>query len=203
MNSPKGTNNKIELPFGTSLYDLKVPAMPAAENLLTRDGLRLFSPAASLVGVGETFFARNPVESQIVLASLRDASDLLRLLLDGGNSTKAGYLAGAFRRIGRPELADEIVRAMRRSGYDVRESDPFEATQSIGKLGAGSAPIVGRLKMMWEATRKTVIKDFPKAPGVPKEKDRELYLRNVDEIYQSDAYHSLSIEGYSVSGCSD
>ena len=67
------------------------------------DGLRLFSPAASLVGVGETFFARNPVESQVVLASLADASDLLRLLLDGGNSTKAGYLAGAFRRIGRAE----------------------------------------------------------------------------------------------------
>jgi fido (protein-threonine AMPylation protein) len=200
VNSPKGTNNKIELPFGTSLYDLKVTAMPAAENLLTRDGLHLFSPAASLVGVGETFFARNPVESQIVLASLRDASDLFRLLLDGGNSTKAGYLAGAFRRIGRPELADEIVRAMKRSGYDVRESRPFEATLSIGKPRPGSVPIVGRLEMMWEATRETVIKDFPKAPGLPKGKDREVYLHNVDEIYRSDAYHSLSIEGYSVSG---
>jgi hypothetical protein len=61
--------------------------------------------------VGETFFARNPVESQVVLASLRDAAGLLRILLDGGNLTKAGYLAGAFRRIGRPELADEILRA--------------------------------------------------------------------------------------------
>jgi fido (protein-threonine AMPylation protein) len=134
-----------------------------------------------------------------VLASLPDASDLLRLLLDGGNSTKAGYIAGAFRRIGRAELADEIVRAMKRSGYDVREIDPFEATQAVGKPRAGSAPIVGRLEMMWEATRETVIKDFPKTPGLPKEKDREAYLRNVDEIYQSDAYHSLSIEGYSVS----
>jgi hypothetical protein len=38
-----------------------------------RDGLRLFSPAASLVGVAETFFARNPVESQVLLASLADA----------------------------------------------------------------------------------------------------------------------------------
>ena len=101
VNSPKGTNNEIKPFFGTSLYDLKVAAMPAAANLVMRDGLRLFSPAASLAGVGETFFARNPVESQVVLASLADASDLLRLLLDGGNSTKAGYLAGASRRIGR------------------------------------------------------------------------------------------------------
>jgi fido (protein-threonine AMPylation protein) len=37
---------------------------------------------------------------------------------------------------------------------------------------------------------------FPKAPGLPK--NREEYLGFVDEIYKSDAYHSLSIEGYSV-----
>jgi len=196
VNSPKGTNNKVELLFGTSLYDLKVPEMPAAGNLAMRDSLHLFSPAASLVGVGETFFARNPVESQVVLASLADASDLLRLLLDGGNSTKAGYLAGAFRRIGRAELAEEIVRAMKRAGYDVRESDPFEAGQPFGRPRSGAAPIVGRLEMMWQATRDTVIKNFPKAPGLPK--DSGAYLRKVDEIYLSDAYHSLSIEGYSV-----
>jgi fido (protein-threonine AMPylation protein) len=194
--SPKGTNHLNKLLFGTSVYDLKVPAMPAAANLVIRDGLRLFSPAASLVEVGETFFARNPVESQVVLASLGDASDLLRLLLDGGNSTKAGYLAGAFRRIGRAELAEEIVRAMKRAGYDVRESDPFEAGQTFGRPRPGAAPIVGRLEMIWQATRDTVIKNFPKAPGLPK--DTGAYLRNVDEIYKSDAYHSLSIEGYSV-----
>jgi fido (protein-threonine AMPylation protein) len=194
--SPKGSNHLINLLYGTSLYDLKVPEMPAPRNLVMRDGLRLFSPAASLVGVGETFFARNPVESQVVLASLADASDLLRLLLDGGNSTKAGYLAGAFRRIGRTELAEEIVRAMKRAGYDVRESDPFDAGLTRGRPRPGAVPIVGRLEMMWQATRDTVIKNFPKAPGLPK--DSGTYLRNVDEIYQSDAYHSLSIEGYSV-----
>ncbi len=196
VNSPKGANNEIKLLFGTSLYDLKVAAMPPAGNLVMRDGLRLFSPAASLAGVGETFFARNPVESQVVLASLPDASDLLRLLLDGGNSTKAGYLAVALRRIGRAELADEIVRAMKRAGYDVRESDPFEAGQTFGRPRPGAAPIVGRLEMMWQATRDTIIRNFPKAPGLPK--DSGAYLRNVDEIYQTDAYHSLSIEGYSV-----
>src|SRR5271156_5223640 len=169
LNSPKGTNNEIKLLFGTSLYDLKVGAMPAAPNLVLRDGLRLFSAAASLAGVGESFFARNPVESQVVLASLADASDLLRLLLDGGNSTKAGYLAGALRRIGRAELADEIVRGMKRAGYDVRESNPFESGQPFGRPRPGAAPIVGRLEMMWQAMRDTVINNFPKAPGLPKD----------------------------------
>jgi fido (protein-threonine AMPylation protein) len=44
--------------------------------------------------------------------------------------------------------------------------------------------------------RETVIRTFPKAPGLPKNK--KAYLRFVDDIYKSDAYHSLSIEGYSV-----
>jgi hypothetical protein len=141
VNSPKGTNNEIKLLFGTSLYDLKVAAMPAAANLVMRDSLRLFSPARSLVGAGETFFARDPVDSQVVLAILADASNLLRLLLEGGNSTKAGYLAGVFRRIGRAELADEIVRARKRAGYDVRESDPFEAGRTFSRPRPG---VIGR-----------------------------------------------------------
>jgi len=196
VNSPKGTNNAIKLLFGTELYDLKVPEMPTAADLVARDGLRLFSPAAALVRVTESFFSRNPVETQVVLASLGEGSDLLRLLLNGGHSAKAGYLAGAFRQTGRPALADEIIGAMKSAGYDVRESDPFEAGQIFGTPRRAAAPIVGRVEMLWESMRGAVIETFPKAPGLPK--DKEGYLRAVDEIYQSDAYHSLSIEGYSV-----
>jgi hypothetical protein len=194
--SPKGTNHSISLLFGTSLYDLKVPQMPETANLAMRGGLRLFSPAASLVGVAESFFARNPVEMQVVLASLRDASELLRLLLNGGHSAKAGHLAGAFRQTGHPEIADEMLAAMKSAGYDVRESNPFEAGQIFGQLRRATPPIVGRVEMLWESMRGPVIDTFPKAPGLPK--DRNAYLRAVDEIYQSDAYHSLSIEGYTV-----
>ena len=197
INSPNGTNNKIELLFGTSLYDLRAAEMPAAANLVTRDGLRVFSAPASLVRVSETFFARNPVEMQVVLASLSDASDVLRLLLNGGHSAKAGYIAGAFRQTGRGGIADEIVSAMKAAGYDVRESNPFEAGQVFGTPRPAAAPIVGRVQMLWESMRGTVLETFPKAPGLPK--DKGAYLRFVDEIYKSDAYHSLSIEGYSVS----
>lgn len=194
--SPKGTNHAVGLPFGTSVFDLKVPAMPARNDLVTRDGLRLFSPAAALVRVAESFFARNPVDTQVVLASLDDASELLRLLLNGGHSSKAGYLAGALRATGRPLLGDEIIGAMKIAGYDVRESNPFEAGQIFGTPRRAAAPIVERIEMLWKSMRGTVIETFPKAPGLPK--DREAYLRFVDGIYQSDAYHSLSIEGYSV-----
>ena len=124
IRSSKEANNIVKLPFGTSIYDLKQADMPAAADVTVRDGLRLFYPAAALVKVPEAFFARNPIESQVALASIADVSDVLRRLLDGGYSVVAGRLAGAFRRIGR---ADEIIAAMKAANYGMRETDPFAA----------------------------------------------------------------------------
>ncbi|MGA2647855.1 MAG: Fic family protein [Candidatus Sulfotelmatobacter sp.] len=194
--SPRATNHTMDLLFHTSLYDLKQREMPPAADVSVKDGLRLFSPAAALVKAPEAFFTRSPIEAQVVLAGIRDASDVLHHLLNGGRSAKAGQLAGAFRRIGRPRIADEIVKTMKAAGYDVRESDPFTAQQSVSVLPAATAPIVGRMQAMWESMRGAVVEMFPKAPGLPK--SRREYLRFVDDIYKSDAYHSLSIEGYSV-----
>ena len=194
--SPKATNHTTELLLGTSMYDLKQADMPAAADVSVRNGLRLFSPAAALVKAPEAFFNRNPIETQVALSSLADAADVLGHLLDGGRTVKAGQIAGAFRRIGRPEFADEIVKTMKRASYGVRESDPFAPEQTFRALPAAVSPIVGRIEAMWDTMRGVVIENFPKAPGLPK--DRKEYLGFVDDIYKSDAYHSLSIEGHSV-----
>ena len=47
--TPKGTNNAVELLFGTSVYDLKAKQMPSEADLTDRQGLRLFEPAAALI----------------------------------------------------------------------------------------------------------------------------------------------------------
>jgi hypothetical protein len=44
--------------------------------------------------------------------------------------------------------------------------------------------------------REAIIDAFPTPPGIPN--DKATYLKQVDEIYVTDAYHSLSIEGYPV-----
>jgi len=195
--TPKGGNNTVELLFGTSLYDLKQKRMPPEADLTERERLRLYTPEAALIKVPEAFFVRSPVEAQVVLSGIRDASDELGRLLDGGHSAIAGRLAGAFRRIGRPHFADDILRSMKAAGYDVRENDPFTPQQGFGAFSHAAAPIVGRLQAMWKRFREPVIAVFPEAPGLPE--DRRTYLRFVENIYQSDAYHSLSIEGYRVS----
>ena len=86
---------------------------------------------------------------------------------------------------------------MRTAGHAVRECDPFDEDQPTCPLPQAAAPIVGRLRAMWTTMREDVIAAFPEPPGLPN--DRAAYLRFVDEIYRSDAYHSLSIEGYRVS----
>jgi hypothetical protein len=67
VHSSKGTNHKIALLFGTSLYDLKLAQMPAASDLMTRDGLRIFTAAAAIIRVPEGFFKSNPIEEGIQL----------------------------------------------------------------------------------------------------------------------------------------
>lgn len=197
IHSPKANNHKIPLLFGTSLYDLKIPQMPPPADVAVRDGLHLFTTAAALIRVPEAFLAANAIEARVVLGSLRDASELLRRLLDGGHTVVAGRLAGALRGLGRGDAADEIVTTMKAAGYDVRESDPFAGRALEPAPAAAAPPIVGRIQAMWASMRARVLDVFPPAPGLPR--DTDAYMRFVEDIYQSDAYHSLSIEGYSVS----
>lgn len=195
--SPHGTNNTLALPFGTSLYDLRQKEMPPSGDLELQDELRTFKGAAALLKVPEPFYLRYPIEAQIVLSNIKDASTLLRRLLAGGNSAVAGRLAGALRRVGRNDAADEIVATMKAADYVVREADPFEAKRQLAVLEPVRAPIIGRLKALWASHRQAVIDNFPQAPGLPK--DKGAYLKSIDDVYRNDAYHSLSIEGYRVS----
>lgn len=139
VNSPKGTNNKRDLLFGTSIYDLKIEEMPAAEDLTEKNGLRVYTADAALVKVPEAFFRRTPVEAQVVLGSVQDASGILGRLLDGGHSVVAGRIAGAFRRIGRGAFADEIMKTMKSAGYNIRENDPFTEQQHVPTIAANPA----------------------------------------------------------------
>lgn len=57
---------------------------------------------------------------------ISDASEVLGLLLNGGHTTLAGRLCGAFRNIGRDKVADDISKTMKAAMYEIRETDPFE-----------------------------------------------------------------------------
>jgi len=195
IHTPAGTNNTLNLPFGTSLFDYLVDSIPDEDLLTEREGLRLLTTPASLVRTQPSFYRLRPVEAQVALSSVRDASDLLAILLAGDHSVVAGRLAGGLRRIGRAEMADEISDTMSRAGYRIRESDPFETSRHVPSIQVHTPAVVARIQGMWAAMRRTVVAAFPDPPGVQVPED---YLKRVDSIYDRDAYHSLSIEGYRV-----
>jgi Fic family protein len=195
IRSPKASSNLIELINDTSVFDSRVDIPPAGERVIL-DGINLYSLPLALVAVKNDFFMRNRTDALICLGMIKNASDILRILLEEGKSVVAGRLAGAFRNIGRDKIADEIIQTMKKAGYDARESDPFEVSDiSIPQLQA--SPSMNRIILMWSEMRERILKYFPeiKAPSV----DIENYLHQTEENFTSDAYHSLSIEGYRVS----
>lgn len=193
----KGRNQTLALPHGCSLFIYQAPRLLPASPVKDCGGLRLVDLPAALVAASPSFYLQQPVAAQVALGTLRDASDLLRQLLDGPRPAVAGRLAAGFRAIGRPELADEIAGALRSAGYAVVEANPFESPRpDLLPGGRAESPYVQRLRLMWAGMRDAVIAAFPPAPETPGKV--EALLADVESRYVTDAYHSLSIEGYRV-----
>ena len=195
VRSTKGGNKPTELLFGTSIFDLRLD-VPAKQDTAIKEGIRVFNLPAALIACSPSHFKARPVETRAALAMVRDASDLLNRLLAGGRSTIAGRLAGAMRNIGREQMADDIVGTMQAAGYTVNESDPFEDGPLVVVSTREASPYVSRMRMHWASMRGEVLNIFPDAPGLAK--NVASYLKQIDDSYVSDAYNSLSIEGYKV-----
>ncbi len=196
VRAPGAGNTVTPLPHGTSLLEVRASLPPTADRQ-QKEGLRIFSIESALLGSSPNYFSGHATDVRTALATIDDPSRILAKLLDGGHSTIAGRLAGAFRNNGRDDLADEILKTMSAAGYDVRENDPFEDRPALALATREISPYVNRIKLLWQKMREPIIDRFPKAPGLPQ--DTATYLKGVDEAYVTDAYHSLSIEGYRVS----
>jgi len=196
VRSPKGGNKPTFLLHKTSIFDVRL-RLPDAQDIETKAGIRIMTLPVALVSCAPGCFSAHPIETRAALAMVSNASDVLHRLLSGGHSKVAGRLAGAFRNIGRDDIAENIIETMKSAGYRVKENDPFEDKPSIIFLPREVSPYINRLRMSWAAMREPVLEHFPPAPSTII--DTQTYLEHVDDIFITDAYHSLSIEGYQVS----
>jgi len=104
---------------------------------------------------------------------------------------------GAYQFIDEPGRAARIKEDMAAAGYRISPVNPFRTDRPLSGSGfTVPSPLVGRLQALWEGMRETVIEVFPTTPGLPTA--RNSYLEKIADIYQHDAYNSLSIEGYQV-----
>lgn len=195
IRSSKGNNTATNLLFNTSIFVMK-STLPDKAEIEIKEGVRIVNLPYAIIHCQSALFNTNATDVRTALLLIRDASELLGVLLDGGHSTIAGRLAGAYRNLGKENIADDILKTMRSAGYDVRETDPFEAATSIVLDTREKSPYVNRIRLMWHEMRKDIIKIFPKPEDNPI--DIDAYIRKMEGIYTTDAYHSLSIEKYKV-----
>ncbi len=196
IRSAKGKNNNTPLLFNTSLFCMKSP-LSKLEGIEIKNDLRILNLPSSIVFSSPSIFVSNPIDVRTALSMINDASEILALLLDGGHSLKAGRISGAFRNIGNSKIADEILKTMKSAGYDVREVDPFDQKTPIPLHAREHSPYCNRIRLMWAEMREEVMNAFPK-PSAINFIDKATLLKNIDDIYVTDAYHSLSIEKYKV-----
>jgi fido (protein-threonine AMPylation protein) len=194
IRSPRGSNNNIQLMHHTSLFDVKTSiANPVYKE--PQFNLNLYSLPEALLECGPNFFRRDSIIARTCLSLVSDVSDILKIVLEKGQTTKAGRLAGAFRNIGHTAAADEIVSIMKNLGHDIREEDPFDDKSDLPYLRVTS-PYITRLKLMWNKMRETVITHFPETKHT--HNNITICLQEIEAQYKLDAYHSLSIEGYKL-----
>jgi Fic family protein len=201
IHAPGGNNNRQDLPFGSSMYVYKLREALPAEHVQVVQGIRVYSLPYALTKVAEVFFRSSQPDAMLALRSLPDATDLNRILLESGQPAAAGRLAGALRACGRDELADDILAAMRAVGHRVTEENPFRGP--LVQLGSARprSPYVDRIDMMWALMREEVIANFQAANARPLPATRaqvDATMHAIEALYVTDAYHSLSIEGYRV-----
>jgi fido (protein-threonine AMPylation protein) len=196
IRTPKGGNKPIDLPHQTSIFPMRL-RLPSQDDIARIGRLNLYKLPTAIIEAVPTFFVRNSTDARAALAAIPDASHVLTKLLDGGRSRIAGRLCGAFRNIGRETIADDIHKTMESAGYDIREADPFEEKFDASLPVSADSPHAGRIRLMWEEMRHTVIKHFS-ITGL-ESIDVNAYMADVEDAYVNDAYHSLSIEGYRVS----
>lgn len=191
----KAPNKCISLLHTTSILELKTSTVQSRE-VVIKLGIRFLTLPASLIYSSPTIYEKNSLEARVALAQISDASDVLTILLKGGHSVIAGRLVGAFRNNSQYQIADNILKTMRSLDFDVREKDPFTSNPKTELFLRERSPYNNRIRLMWKNYRETVIRKFPATQGISQ--DVDMYLKNVDEIYVADAYHSLSIENYVV-----
>lgn len=193
----QGGGQVVKLPFDTSILiypdEKRVP-----KTRMDVRGLQAWPVGEALCQVGPQFFTNHPREAEIALAMVRDPSEFLTsLLADEGMPTAASRLAGALAFVGRTEDSTTIVQTMKSTGIYVQAKNPFELDQPSLTPSRERSPYVLRLRSMWGSWRQAVIDNFPAAPRLTQSVDE--YVQDVEYRYRSDAYNSLSIEGYQVS----
>ena len=184
----KKSNQNLPLPFETSIFmhDRGFP-----EEVGRSGNLNSMKIEEAIVRLGATYFQRKPANAEIAIHSVLSA-DVSKALLNMNSPAASGRLIGIYRHLGKIEDADRIEQDSKAAGIQPKISNPFESEPILFGQSRLASPYVGRIKAMWSSLRDQIIAMFPPPSKIEQSK------AVIEKIYEQDAYHSLSIEGYQV-----
>lgn len=193
----KGSNSIQPLPHDTSIFNITAKLPPRIDKDQTY-GLNIYPLAEALLRCSPAFYASHPIETRACLLSLKNDESLAAAVLDVGGGTYAGRLVGALKAIGSDDVADEVRHILKADGRRIEESNPFERTfDSIAT--PERSPAATRLRLLWAEMRERILPLLPVGENPPVLRPLADILKDIDDSYVADSYHSLSIEGYKVS----
>jgi hypothetical protein len=166
------------------------------EERIEFNGVQVMPLGLAICKIAPTYFHVGGENIEIALRSLRVASDIIPVILKYGFIRAAERILGAYQALGMFEEAKEMAQELLNEGMSINPVDPFEKSLSYLKQPYYRSPYAARIELLWKKYRQGIIDAFPKAPGLPI--DSATYLERVEDLYEVDAYNSLSIEGYQV-----
>ena len=192
-----GTEGIIRLPNNMSLLVTQSKEKP--EGLIKYHDINVFPLEAALVKSTPSSFRNNPVSIQVALRSA-DFDKLADALLRSKNMASAGRLIGAFDAIKMRAESKKLETIFKGVFGRVKVIDPFVTSPVILGVKTKEAASAGRVRIMWQQMRQSVIDGFGKCDPEFDFFSRPLdeTLDMINELYSHDAYNSLSIEGYKV-----
>lgn len=196
----KGGNGKVDLVAGTSLiyFETELPAERSEDR-----GLQVFPRTLAVVRAAPQFYKTNAVDMIALLASLADPADLYRTIVRGRNARAGSRLIAFCKSHGLDRLESGVLNAMKVADLQILP----KAEVGLGEVGETftfSSPLrqvsdaaVARLHALWDKFSEQIADVTGKARK-SKPLSRDQYLKTAKAISTSDAYHSLSIEGFTV-----
>ena len=189
----KKTNATVNLLYGTSLLLYTDPNFP--DDRVEHDGINVFPLARAIVSLRPSYFTSQSVNAQIAL-KLVSIVDLSRALLSQNSQVASSRIVSAYRAMQFNENANRLEKDLDSIGISIKSENPFDDRKIIfDKSMKANAPAALRVEGLIKKMRDTVVDIFPKGDGDLKNKST---LQIIEKIYNEDAYHSLSIEGYQV-----
>lgn len=193
----KGSNSVQKLPHETSILNITAKLPVRIEKDPTY-GLNVYPVSEALLRCSPDFYLNHPEVASACLASLSSDDALKASVRDVGGEAPAGRLVGALCAVGRADVAETVRDVLKAEGRRLVVSNPFERTTEPMRLLERS-PVAARLRLLWAGMRNRTHALLAHDSPPPALRPLPEILKDIDDGYVADSYHSLSIEGYRVS----